>query len=577
MAGTRPFKTARGARWAGFHARLAAFSRAPQGFAAEPEPRTVGTLARGRQLVEGKLLLAGHQIDAPGTLIWDVAAPSQAFARALHGAAWLDDLAALGDAAARDLAQEWVFAWIDRYGRGKGAGWAPELVARRLIRWINNASLLTQGLDELGRRRYFRALGQQTVYLSRRWRQAEAGLARIEALTGLIIAALALAGLQHRAEPAIEALAAECARDIDADGAIPSRNPEELLQVLTLVTWAAEALAGAGRAVPEAIAGALARMVPVLRALRHADGGLARFHGGGRGAAGRLDQALAASGIRTPPGEGLAMGFARLAVGRTSVIVDAAAPPMGAPAREAHASTLAFELTSGRRPLVVNCGAGVAFGERWRRAGRATPSHSAICIDGVSSSRLAPLGGAELLTEGPRDVLAVRAREKGQERLTASHDGWSKTHGLICYRTLTLSADGRALSGNDMLAAGSYEEKRRYHFAIGGTPFGGIPYSVRFHLHPDVAPEYSQNTDTVTLRLRSGEVWAFGYEGAAELTIEPSVYLEQDRIEPRATKQIVLSGRVIDYAARVSWTLAKTVDTPSHLRDVEMAEPVLIL
>ena len=59
-------------------------------------------------------------------------------------------------------------------------------------------------------------------------------------------------------------------------------------------------------------------------ALRHADGGLARFHGGGRGVEGRLDQALAASGVKpvSTVRHALAMGFARMAEARTTVIVD---------------------------------------------------------------------------------------------------------------------------------------------------------------------------------------------------------------------------------------------------------------
>ena len=78
---------------------------------------------------------------------------------------------------------------------------------------------------------------------------------------------------------------------------MPTRNPEELLEVLTLLTWAVRALTEADRAIPEPLAAAIDRIAPALRALRHADGGLARFHGGGKGMEGRLDQALAAAGV----------------------------------------------------------------------------------------------------------------------------------------------------------------------------------------------------------------------------------------------------------------------------------------
>ncbi|MCB2140404.1 MAG: heparinase, partial [Rhodobacteraceae bacterium] len=112
---------------------------------------------------------------------------------------------------------------------------------------------------------------------------------------------------------AAAALARHCDRQVDSDGAVPSRNPQELMEVLTLLTWAEAALTDAGRDVPAALRGAIERIAPTLRALRHADGGLARFHGGGRGAEGRLDQALAAAGGRAITAHGLAMGYARLA------------------------------------------------------------------------------------------------------------------------------------------------------------------------------------------------------------------------------------------------------------------------
>ncbi len=53
------------------------------------------------------------------------------------------------------------------------------------------------------------------------------------------------------------------------------------------------------------------------------------------------------------------------------------------------------------------------------------------------------------------------------------------------------------------------------------------------------------------------------------MSLEPSVFLEKGRLKPRATKQIVLSARAMEYATRVRWTLAKAQDTPSHVRDLE--------
>ena len=168
------------------HARLAALAHPATGFVSQPEPRSIGTFARGKQLSAGNFLFAGFLIEAPGKMIWDIPVPDTRFEDALHGFAWLDDLAAVDDAPARTRAQDWTFGWIARYGRGRGPGWTPDLTGRRLIRWINHAILLLNGRERLQARSYFRTLGRQTIFLSRRWRAATPGLPRFEALTGLI-------------------------------------------------------------------------------------------------------------------------------------------------------------------------------------------------------------------------------------------------------------------------------------------------------------------------------------------------------------------------------------------------------
>jgi len=555
------------------HARRAARLRLDGEFVAPPEPLTIGTVPRGLELMAGRFLLAGHYVNAPQTAPWDLPAAQPAFEMALHGFEWLDDLAALGDDDARQTAQTWTFEWLTRFGRGRGPGWEPELAARRLTRWINHALLLLDGVDSDRRRRFMRALMQHAVFVARTWPLASGPEARIEAVAGLIQAALQLEGMGHHAAPACVALGRQCDAHIDAAGGIVTRNPEVLLEVFTQLTRAASVLSQAGVTVAPPHVSAIERIAPTLRALRHADGGLARFHGGGRGAEGRLDHALAASGVRGTRQSGAAMGFARLSGGRTSVIVDAAPPPPTAVSHAAHASTLAFELTSARRPVIVNCGAGHPFGPEWARAGRATPSHSTLGIEGVSSSRLGSgglLGGAEMppLTDRPRHVGVERLSEGYATALRLSHDGYRPTHGLTHLRRLDLSADGRALMGEDTLGAMSAADRKLFARVVAATRLRGVRFMIRFHLHPDVEAALDPDGRSVRLDLRSGEVWHFRHEGDAALSLEPSVYLQRGRVRPRATSQIVLTGIVAEYPGQANWTFEKAAATPIATRDV---------
>jgi uncharacterized heparinase superfamily protein len=307
-----------------------------------------------------------------------------------------------------------------------------------------------------------------------------------------------------------------------------------------------------------------------LRALRHADGGLARYHGGGKGAEGRLDQALAAAGARQSATPVISMGFVRLSGRRTTVIVDATAPPGGRAAVSAHASTTAFELTSGRRALVVSCGPGRDFGPDWHQAARATLSHSALCLDGSSSSRFG-LRGQDLVQRAVVSTSRMTVGTEGSD-LYLAHDGWLESHGLTTSRSLTLSHDGRRLSGVDALTAITAEARRRFTSLMTRTAMAGSGFSIRFHLHPDVDPRLDMSDTAVSLELLSGEVWIFRSTGPASLTLEPSAYLDKGRLKPRPSRQIVLRGQVTGLETRIGWTLAKAKDTPLAIRDVDGAE-----
>ena len=513
-------------RWAAWRA---GFGPRISGFVSQPEPRFSGVAARGRQLMAGNLRLGGAFVELGGRLPWDIPAPTEGFQDSLHSFEWLDDLAAVADAPARKQAQAWLAEWLLRYGRGKGSGWTPDLTGRRQIRWITHALFLMSGQPPAETKAFYRCLARQTALLSARWRQTSQGLPRFEALTGLIYSGCALTGMEGQLRPALRALAQECAVEVDASGGIVTRNPEELLEVFTLLTWTASILKDTGKEPDPAVNTAILRIAPTLRSLRHSDGGLVRMHGGGRGAPGRLDQALVQSGARPARVKGLAMGFARLGGRGVSLIIDAAPPMIGPRSHNTHGSTLAFELTSGRRPVIVSCGAGTRFGPDWRRAGRATASHSTLSIEGYSSSRLGPGAIMERperqdMVDGPSGVDRQESQMETAEGIVLSHDGWQRTHGLIHLRSLTLEQDGGLLRGEDGLAAMTERDRIKLDTLLSRLPSDrGLRYQLRFHLHPDVQAEVDMGGTAVSIQVDGEETWVFRHTSAAELTLQKVV------------------------------------------------------
>lgn len=551
------------ALWQAAHHRVS-------GFLSQPQPKAIGEPARAQHLLAGKLFFAGELVEiGPEQTLWDIDPPSPDFSAALHGFAWLDDLASLGAPEAMRKAQLWTIDWVVRNRARPANTWAPWLTGRRQTRWITHGVALMNGMDSDETRNFIDILGQQARVLGLTWQRTNPGLSRFEALTGYVHSATALAGMEAQLPRALRSLASTLDRDISADGTIASRNPEELLEIFALLTWTAEILRDGGHPEDPSLTAAIARIAPVLRALRHADGGLARFQGGGRGRAGLLDLALRQARLKPAMAQGPAMGFARLAAERVTVLADAAAPLLGRGSGRAHASSLAFQMTSGRDPMVVSCGAGVRFGPEWRRAGRASPSHSTLVLDGYSSARMARFGAA--LADGPRNVLCTSGTAGGASTLALSHDGWRETHGLTHLRNLALAEDGRQFAGEDNLAATEPADRKILDSVLQVAPDNALAFKLHFHLHPQIDARIDMGGQAISLLLPSGELWVFrasvpGAGRAAQLALAPSVYLDARHIQPRATKQIILIGRLSTYASAILWSFTCPAGTPKRRR-----------
>ena len=177
-------------------------------------------------------------------------------------------------------------------------------------------------------------------------------------------------------------------------------------------------------------------------------------------------------------------------------------------------------------------------------------------------------GDLELLTDAPEDVRVQYMNEEGAQGVIIGHDGYRNSHGLTHIRQVELADNGRGVAGEDTLAAIETVDQKVFEGAMDKGGLSGIGFKARFHLHPDVDAELDLGGTAVSMVMKSGEIWVFRHDGKAKLTLEPSVFLEKGRLKVRATKQIVLSARAVEYATRIRWTLAKAHETPNAVRDL---------
>ncbi|MDD2877361.1 MAG: heparinase II/III family protein [Acidiphilium sp.] len=450
----------------------------------------------------------------------------------IHGFSWLRDLRALGTDAARSRARALIADWIETETLPALAT-APPVTGARLAAWLGHYDFFAASADDDFRQMMMARLVHDARHLSAAMPiEARDGRA-FTAIKGLIAASVALPDHAAFVPRALRFLVPEIERQIMPDGAHCERSPAAHLAALQDLTEI-RALLQIGRAeAPPQLPGAIERMALALRALRHADGGLALFNGTAEDWPNLIDLVLSQAGRTGRSTASLAhSGFHRLTAGKTTIIVDAGTPPGPGMDRFAHAGTLAFEFSAGRERLIVNCGAAPASTTDWRDALRATAAHSTLIIADVSSSELKPDG----LGRRPTNVELTRQEANGAHWLEASHDGWKKLFGAIHRRRLYLAESGEDLRGEDSVEADEPQS-----------------FTLRFHLHPNVTASIQQDNEAALLRLPSGQGWRLRAGGAA-LSVEESIYFGGP--EPRRAEQIVLTSTQ-DGLQQVKWALTK--------------------
>lgn len=515
------------------------------GVPADPLP---GDAAAGRAILGGRIEHRGEGI-ALDELDFANLSVSSALADHLHSFAWLRDLAA---AATREravpIAERIVSHWLAAHGTTVGqAAWRPDLCARRIFFWTAYAPLILSSTDLIYRSAVLTGIARQARHLERTADKAQRGFRRIVAWGGVVAAGLLIPGGDERVAHGEEGLARALEAGLGDDGGLHDRSPLHQLELVEALAMLRAVYAMRRIEMPEPLAAALVRVAAALAGLMHGDGALSSWQGSGPLGAVRIDEAFEAAGVRPRPLRSPgSWGYHRFDCGQTRLLLDAAPPPVLL-AKGACASTLAFEMSDGVHRLIVNCG-GPAGGLADFPAGladalRATAAHSTLVVDDTNSTATFPDG---TLGRGVSEVAVERRETQEASRIEASHDGYVKRFGFTHRRVLTLSTDGRALSGEDQLLPAGRRWRAHPHRA-----------AVRFHLAPQVEVTPTADGQGALLRIDNGPVWQFRCSGG-QMAVEESLWVDESGW-PRMTHQLVITAEAPPGGTRIEWVLRRAV------------------
>lgn len=485
------------------------------------------------EIYHARYPLEGHVVDTGGQSPFLFETPNLKWQAALHGFRWLRHMRASGTELASANARALVTDWMNVSGhRISGLAWEPDVTARRIISWLQHSAVVLQGADYPFYRAFLKSLALQIRYLRTMAPEMPDGEARLRARIALCFATLSLPVAQATLRGATRNLAAELDRQILPDGGHISRNPGTLMELLADLVPLRYTYSNQAENPPEALIGAVERMLPALRFFRHSEGTLARFNGMG---ATIHDRVAAILHHDDTAGEPLLhapySGYERMAMGDTIVLADTGPAPPPEVSHDAQAGCLSFEMSSGRHQFIVNCGLDGRGADDYRPLARATAGHSTATVNDSSSARfqvsarLSRIIGSPIVA-GPSSVKCERTDTHRTQGFVASHDGYVSRFGVVHERELTLSGDGSVLQGADRFARSG-----------GGNLRPGLRVDLRFHLHPDIGL-FHDREDRLVLAARDGEAWTFECRDV-QADVEESIFFA-GLGGPKRSSQIVL-------------------------------------
>jgi uncharacterized heparinase superfamily protein len=519
----------------------------PERLLVAPPEIISGDAAQATDIYAGYFIMAGHAITADGRSIFDVKPPSFAWGTALHSFGWLTHLRANDTTLARMHARALMEDWMAHASRGQ-ARMSSFITAQRVMAWLIHAPFVLEGAAPRFHRRFLRSMARQVRRLRWEYSSTPPGLPRLTTALALTMAGLCFADAAGVLKVGSRRLSAELERQILPDGTHISRNPSMLLVILSVLMPLKQTFITRDIQPPSALLNAIDRMLPMVRFFQHGDGAFALFNGMGATPAHLLRAILSFDDAGGKPVMNAPhAGYQRLEAGQLVAVMDTGTPPPLALSHKAHGGTLAFELSSGEQRIIVNCGAPESAEGVWSLAARATAAHSTAGIADASSCRflrvrwMQNLFGAPIIS-GPRTVPVARDETSTGEVLRASHDGYARRFGVVHERTWRLGTDGTTLDGVDVFR----RIKRKWR--------SNLPFTIRFHLHPDLTAIRDESTGAVRITLPNGEKWMFVADGVTP-SLEESVHLADAR-GVRRTTQILIAGRIKDMP-RVAWTFTR--------------------
>src|SRR5690349_316336 len=145
-----------------------------------PQDLRTSDSTRASEFYAGRFVFAGKVVICDARSPFEMTPPSDEWATGLLGFGWLRHLRAAESTITRANARALVDEWITHESANDPIAWRPEVMARRVMSWITQSTLLLDDSDVRFYRRFIRSLTRQVRLLRGMLGETRDGVPRLQ-------------------------------------------------------------------------------------------------------------------------------------------------------------------------------------------------------------------------------------------------------------------------------------------------------------------------------------------------------------------------------------------------------------
>ena len=437
--------------------------------------------------------------------------------------------------------QKIISSWVKKNFKYDSKSWEFDLTSKRIIAWLSNLSLTIDEGDKNYQNQFNGMIQKQTNHLINEIDKSKTIENKIIGCAAIILVGLCYKNGKNYLSYGLNLLKKISKSSFDNYGFPKSRNIKQLILYLKYFILIREWFRESQIDVPDEIN----------ENIYHLGQGYAfiwqniRFdilmNGNNLSNNTEFDHYLKRFGYKFKNESKEFGGYAILYNKKISIVMDVGSSPTSKHSLNYQSGALSFEISSGGKKLISNCGYYSNKNLKLTELSKSTAAQSTLIIDDNSSCGYKRVNDKNYFVNNDLKILKKNiVFEKNYWKINAVHDGYQKKYDLLHERVIEFYPEQFKFIGTDKIL----NKKTNFN----------IKFEVRFHLEPSIKLMKTQDNKTILIELED-EGWKFTCD-KYNISIDNGLYFGNKNSYTQ-NQNIFISGIANKQHENITWQLSK--------------------